>query len=376
MHADSGITLWFTARLFITPILLFLLTGLQETPESLKRRRTSGVDGTPFTAASSDAGKSASNQHPLNPEEVTKLQDAFLRKYEKVLSVLDAEATAQALARVRTSAPIYTGRALVSDLEASIRTGIDHFLNACASTLVDLGFVEEAHLGLAHEVSFGPGGRSSGGSLDYVLGLRSQGTLRRLRQVYLEAKKANEISTLGIKNDKNLKLLAQLASGIDGLRVPSGESKKYCYVGAVFDGKSMLFGYTTKVKGTVHLLDHVITDVEEIVKHILYMIFISVSDSDNAVVIVSEEMTEDDDRGPSFGDSAKDDRDDEVSDDPTSSGGAGGPSPSANSDPPKYGGGKEKRTPLSVLRGPNDVPCSPLLLTRRGLSGTTGSCAL
>ena len=375
MHADSGITLWFTARLFITPILLFLLTGLQETPESLKRRRTSGVDGTPFTAASSDTGKSASNQHPLHYNEVTEFQEGFLIKYRAVLSAFDAEATEAALARVHSST-IYTGRALVSDLEASIRTGIDHFLNACASTLVDLGFVEEAHLGLAHEVSFGPGGRSSGGSLDYVLGRRSQGTLQPLRQVYLEAKKANEISTLGIKNDKNLKLLAQLASGIDGLRMRSAESKKYCYVGAVFDGKSMLFGYTTKVKGTVHLFQHVITDVKEVVRHILYMIFISVSDSDNAVVGVTEEMTQNDDRGPSFGDSAKDDRDDEVSDDPTSSGGAGGPSPSANSDPPKYGGGKEKRTPLSVLRGPNDVPCSPLLLTRRVLSGTTGSFAL
>jgi len=29
------------------------------------------------------------NQHPLNPEEVTKFQDGFLRKYEKVLSALD-----------------------------------------------------------------------------------------------------------------------------------------------------------------------------------------------------------------------------------------------------------------------------------------------
>jgi hypothetical protein len=352
------------------------LIVLQETPGSSKRRRTSGVDVTPFMTASSDTGRSASNQHPLNPEEVTTFQDGFLRKYENVLSALDVEATAQALARVRSSAPIYTGGALVSELEASIRTGIDHYLNACACTLVELGLVDEVHLGLAHEVAFGPGGRSSGGSLDYVLGRRSQGTLQPLRQVYLEAKKTNEISTLGIKNDKNLKLLAHLASGIDGLRMRSAESQKYCYVGAVFDGKSMLFGYTTKVKGTVHLFEPVITDVKEIVRHILYMIFISVSDSDNAVVSVTEEMTQNDDRGPSFGDSAKDDTDDEVSDDPTSSGGGAGPSPSANSDPPQYGGGKEKRTPLSVLRGPNDVPCSPLLLTRRGLSGTTGSCAL
>ena len=333
--------------------------------------------------ASSDAGEFASNQHPLNLYKVTKFRKGFLRKYEKVLSALDVDATAQALDRVCSSAPIYTGDALVSELKASIRTGIDHYLNACASTLVALGFVDKAHFGLAHQVASGPGGRSSSGSLAYVLGLASQGNLRPLHQVYLEAKKANEISTLGIKNDKNLKLLAQLASGIDKLRKKSAESKKYCYVGAVFDGKSMLFGYTTKLKGTVHLLDHVITDVKEIVKHILYMIFASVSNSDDAIVSVTEEMTHDDDRGSSFGDSAKDDRDDEVSDDPTSSGGAASPSPSANSDPPKCGGAKEKRTPSSVLRWPKydvnqkpDVPCSPLLLTRRGLSALTGSYAL
>jgi hypothetical protein len=341
-----------------------------------KKSKTAGVHSTPFTTTSSDTGKSASNQDPLSANEVTVFQDGFLKKYDAVLKALEG-AKALAVERVGASAPIYTGDALVSELEASVRTGIDHYLNACASILVELGLVDKAALGLAHEVSFRTGGRSSGGSLDYVLGLVSQGSLRPLRQVYLEAKKANEISTLGVRNDRNLRLLAQLASGIDGLRMRSDESGKYCYVGAVFDGKSMLFGYTTKVKGTVHLLQRVIIDPTEIVHHILYLIFISVSDSEDAIVTVTSEMTEHDDRGQPFGGSANYNID-EASDAPSSSGCADGASPAAKSDIPKRGGGGAtgKRAPLSVLRGPNDVPCSPLLLTRRGLSAINGSGAL
>eukprot|EP00035_Acanthoeca_spectabilis_P018537 m.395149 g.395149 ORF g.395149 m.395149 type:complete len:601 (-) comp16768_c2_seq12:190-1992(-) len=250
---------------------------------------TNCVQSTPKSAsATGDSTKSASNQTPLDVAECKLFQPEVQTVYNNALKKLEgAFESAKTILKNQKSVLV---RCLDTQNETGTREGtIAPRIEACIKALHEhklIRKVEDIRVSMETSFSISDGeGHSSGGAHDYVFGRESIYPSEHkprfpARRVYLEAKQKGLVETCNPFTPQNRKWLAQLVSGIDGLRSKDPDEADYVYFGAVYDGAAMLVGYTTKNTsfnhaGSVHVHNAVLVN-DDALKYLLLLIYFSV----------------------------------------------------------------------------------------------------